>query len=417
MKKNLLVIIALLTISNVSYSQIPNLKKAKEKIQPDQTKETESVKTDTKTLEEKGDGRPEYNPEDPTYRAYSKVKDEINSAKSYLKESEWLKNVEGRNSDVLNSLEIAQKNMKILKDEQKQENKIYYKEFEKNISEIESTRLEKFNSYTEDQKYDKKLESYYNFALSGWEIQDTTLEPSYMGYYSLKSEFEKNRPLKFKESYVQSRISKIDNYFQVDVYNIVTYFNSEVDKIITEMYELNARNEAKYLLNAKNYLAMMEKPFEEMTYHQKYLFENKEKINNLLEKFNKERDMLLEYVNSGKCEAHREKYRAELIEAVRLGQVAMTNPAYEKMAKEGAQGLTVKRVVITNANWTVKKNDYGYPLYKYLPVDLAVTDETGKCFLAYGQIRKNYEGSGIYGSEFFSYWGKQEEMNCANINK
>lgn len=417
MKKTLITLFTFLSLTVNVFCQLPNLNKAKEKIQPSQSKEAEPTKTNTKDLNEKLDGSPAYNPEDPTYRAYSKVKDHISSANSHLIESTWLKNVEGRNNDVLNCLEVAQANMKILKEEQKQENKPYYKEFEKNLTDIENTRKDKFNNYSEDQKYDKKLESYYNFATSSWAIQDTTLEPSYKGYYALKNEFQKNRPLKYQDNYVQSRIQKIDNYFQIEVYKIIPTFNTEVDKIIAEMYEKNARNEAKYLLNAKNYLQIMEKPFEEITYHRNFLFEKKEEIDVVLAKLNKERNMLTEYLQSGKCDAHREKYRQELIEAVRLGRAAMTNASYEKMAKEGSQGLTVKRVSITNANWVVKKNEFGYPLYKYLPVDLAVTDESGKCFLAYGQIRKNYEGGGNYGSEFFSYWGKQEEMNCANINK
>ncbi len=103
--------------------------------------------------------------------------------------------------------------------------------------------------------------------------------------------------------------------------------------------------------------------------------------------------MLDEYISSGKLEANQAKYKQEIIDAVRLGKPAMTNTTYDAMAKTGAaEKGKVTRVVITSAVWTVAKTEYGFPLHKYLDVDLAITDATGKYWLAYGQIRKQYEG-------------------------
>ena len=128
--------------------------------------------------------------------------------------------------------------------------------------------------------------------------------------------------------------------------------------------------------------------------------------------------MLDEYISSGKLEANQAKYKQEIIDAVRLGKPAMTNTTYDAMAKTGAaEKGKVTRVVITSAVWTVAKTEYGFPLHKYLDVDLAITDATGKCWLAYGQIRKQYEGGGVYGAEYFNFWGLQDEMNCANTTK
>ena len=127
--------------------------------------------------------------------------------------------------------------------------------------------------------------------------------------------------------------------------------------------------------------------------------------------------MLEEYIKSGKFDANIAKYKKEIIDAVRLGKSAMTNAAYENMAKAGVDKGKVTRVVITSAVWSVAKTEYGFPLHKYLDVDIAVTDADGKCWLAFGQIRKQYEGGGVYGAEYFNFWGLQEEMNCANINK
>ncbi len=92
--------------------------------------------------------------------------------------------------------------------------------------------------------------------------------------------------------------------------------------------------------------------------------------------------MLDEYISSGKLEANQAKYKQEIIDAVRLGKPAMTIKTYDAMAKTGAaEKGKVTRVVITSAVWTVAKTEYGFPLHKYLDVDLATTDANGKCWL------------------------------------
>jgi len=197
----------------------------------------------------------------------------------------------------------------------------------------------------------------------------------------------------------------------------VPYLDGEVDKIISEIHEKNSRNEESYMLNAKHYLKDFDKPQEDINYNKKYLLEDKAGINAVQSKIDKELAMLNEYINSGKYDAHVAQYRQEIIDAVRLRPKMMSNDSYEKMAREGVDKGKVARVVIVSSAWEVAKTEYGFPLYKFLRVDLAVTDVDGKCMSAYGQIRKTYEGGGVYGDEFFYYWGLQDEMNCSNINK
>lgn len=437
MKKIILTIIAFIALQTVGYTQIPNLGKVKDKVttkaknKADNTVDkavdnaldsktssnSSSSSGNTSSSEKAASDAPKYDPESPKYRAYSIVRDEISSVKYQLKDDEWNRNQEGRNADAIKYWTRAKENLEKLRAEPNEADKSYFKNFEQELANLEAQRKEKFDNYTLDKQYDNKLESFSNFATMGWEIRDTTLEPSYKGYYSFKKDFETTRPEKYKDSYIQSRIEKIDNYFQVEVYKIIPNLSTKVDNIIKAIYEKNSRNEASYMLNAKNYLKDFDKPMETITYNKKYLMEKTEEIDAIQAKIDKEKAMLEEYINSGKYDAHVAKYRQEIIDAVKLGKSAMTNAAYENLAKAGVDEGKANRVVITDAVWSVKTNDYGIPLYKYLPVDIAVTDSNGKCWLAYGQIRKKYEGGGTYGGEYFSYWGKQDEMNCANINK
>jgi hypothetical protein len=170
------------------------------------------------------------------------------------------------------------------------------------------------------------------------------------------------------------------------------------------------------LLNAKSFLKDFEEPIKSISYNKKYLLEDKTGIDAVQAKIDKEKAILDEYIKSGKYDAHVAKFKQQLIDKVRLGANKMSNPKYTSMATAGVDKGKVSRVVITSDIWIVQKNEFGFPLYKYLPVDIAVTVD-GKCWLAYGQIRKQYEGGGVYGGEYFNYWGLQDEMNCLNINK
>lgn len=417
MKKNIVFFIAMISLASVCNAQIKNsLKNIKEKATEKTTEKTTVNSPKTETMTEKTDDVPKYDPENPIYRAYSFVRDEISSTKNTLKDSEWNKNVEGRNEDVTKSLIKIKENLKKLQDDPKESKKTYVKNFEKDYEKLEAERKAKYESYVVDLEFDRKIEAYYKFAMLGWEIQDKSLEPSYTGYYNMRKDFETKRPEKFKTDYVQKRVKDVDNFFKVEVYKVVPELNAKVDNIIKSIHAKNSSGNEEYLLNAKSFLKDFEEPIALITYNKKYLLEDKTGIDAVQAKIDKEKAMLDEYVKSGKYDAHVAKFRQQLIDNVRLGSTKMTNAKYTSMATAGVDKGKVNRVVITSEIWKVKKDEWGFPLYKYLDVDIAVTYE-GKCWLAYGQIRRQYEGGGQYGGEYFNYWGLQDEMNCNNVNK
>ncbi len=381
------------------------------------------VSTATSTTDTKSDagsgivGPPAYDPENPMYRAYSIVRDEISSTRNVLKDENWFKNIEGRNDDAVRYLAKAKENLEKLQADPIESKKPYVKDLADQWAEVDALRASKIGSYQADQVYEAKIEAYYNFAIMDWGISDKSLEPSYTGYYAMRKDFEATRPEKFKSDYVQKRVADVDNFFKVEVYKVVPQIDAKVDGIIREMYEKNSSGEAYYLLNASFTQKAFEEQIEIMDYNRKFLLEDKSGIDAVRAKLDKEKAVIDEWINSGKHKAHKEKFAQAMLDAVRLAPSKNSNEKYIGMAKNGVNKGTASRVSITSDVWTVKKNEWGLPLYKYLPVDIAVKTEDGKCYLAYGQIRKEYEGGGVYGGEYFNYWGMQEEMNCANINK
>lgn len=418
MNKILTLAVILATTISMSHAQLKGaLKTVKDKTEKavDSTPGTGSGSSGSKPAGSLN-GEPAYDPESPTYRAYSIVRDEISSTKNILGPDHWDKNVEGRNEDATRYLAKAKENLTKLQNDPIESKKPYVKNLAASWDEVEATRKEKFGVYTMNKEYSEKLDQYHRFATSGWEISDKSLEASYTGYHKFKAEFETKRPDYVKDSYVQSRFRDIDNYFNVEVYKVVPELNAQVDAIISKAHAKNSSGDEEYLLNAKNYLKDFEEPIAQIAYNKQYLLENKTEINAVQAKLEKEKAFLDEYVNSGKCDAHRAKYHQAMVDAVRLAPKKMSNPKYEGMALAGVEKGKGTRAVITSDIWLVKKNEYGLPLYKYLPVDIAVTLD-GKCWLAYGQIRKDYEGGGQYGGEYFNYWAIQDEMNCANTMK
>lgn len=416
MKKISTLFMVFMFLVSTGHSQFKNaLKSIKEKT-VEKTTTTSDTKDKAKVVTDNVTDEPKYDPESPIYRAYSTVRDELKSTKGLLVDDTWNRNVEGRNEEALRNLVKIKTNLDKLKADAVESKKPYVAKFEKEYEAIENQRKTKFESYQADVTYDNKIEAYYKFATLGWEIQDKSLEPSYTGYYAMRKDFETSRPEKFKSEYVQKRVAAVDNFFKVEVYKVVPELDKEVSNIINSIHAKNSSGEESYLLNAKNYLKDFEEPIAQITYNKKFLLEDKSGIDAVQAKVDKEKAILDEYVKSGKYDAHVAKYRQQIIDAVRMGASKMSNPKYVSMAIAGVTKGKASRAIITSDIWIVKKNDWGLPLYKYLPVNLAVTID-GKCWLAYGQIRKQYEGGGVYGGEYFDYWGAQDEMNCANINK
>jgi len=153
----------------------------------------------------------------------------------------------------------------------------------------------------------------------------------------------------------------------------------------------------------------------------KNLWQDHTEINRIEAKYNKEKAMLEEYINSGKYDAYRAKWEQARIDKVRLGKRAMSNATYEGMLLKHAtkDGEKVLRAVITSSTWQVRKNEFDLPKYKYLAIDLAVKKD-GKCYLLTGgSVFKDYTGGGTYGGiqPYYPGFGSREEMNCNNVNK
>ena len=409
------VLLCALVIGGIYTQPLAQINIKKPKVNIPTKNSNEGQKESSGTIKDKIDGKPEYNPDDPVYKAYSRTRDNLKSAEGILNGSTWNLNRETENVQVIKDLKKVEEGLSELKS-LGEDKKSYYKEFEESYNSIEARRDSDMKEHEVAVGYDKNLESYYRWVTMGHEMNDEKLDPSYTGYFSFKEDYKTNQPEKYNGDYSQKRIAAIDNFFNVEVYQQLDDLDKDVDRIIKNTHQTNSRGEDDYLLNAKSHLKNMEDISKTITYKKEYLLKDKTKINEIEAKLNAEKDLLSAYVESGKCDAYRAKYEQELIDAVRLGAKMMSNAKYEEMASKGVDDGTPVRVVITSSVWQVKKNDFGYPQYKYLDVDIALKKDD-KCFLSYGQIRRTYEGAGNYGGEFFNYWGTQSEMNCGNINK
>lgn len=399
------------------YSQLGNIKNRAKSSVTKKVKDKKSKETPTASSEKKSGGSdtPKYDPENPVYKAYSAAKQSLKFAKSTTEGIEWRSNIEGSNESVIKDLAKVKKNLALLK-EQGEDSKDYYKEFSVEYQRLEDFRAVEMENYTIDEIYEEKMEAYFYWASLQRPIKDSTIRGTYTSYKEFKADFETNRPKKFSTSLMQNYSKAVDNYLAVEVYEDIPYFRKKVDAIVKNIHKLNASGNEDYLLNAKSYKRDCDEIFEEIKYYDNCLLEKKDEINSVKADLSKEADMLEEYVSSGKYDIYAAKFKQELIDAVRLRPAAMNNSKYLGMIKKGVEKGTVSKVNVVSSRWLVSRNDWGIPEYKYLSVDIAVT-YNGKCYLAYGQIVKTYTGGGTYGSEYFSDWGLQEEMNCGNVSK
>lgn len=402
------------------YSQLGNIKnRAKssvtKKVKEKKNKETSSSTTTPTTSSKGKSDTPKYDPDSPVYKAYSAAKQNLKFAKSTTEGIEWRSNIEGSNETLIKDLAKVKTNLTFLK-EQGEDSKNYYEEFSAEYQRLEDFRVSEMENYTIDEAYEKKMEAYYYWAKLQRPIKDSTIRGTYTSYKKFNADFETNRPKKYASSLIQKYSKAVDNYLAVEVYEDIPYFRKKVDAIVRNIHKPNASGDKDYLLNAKSYKRDCDEIFEEIKYYDNCLFEKKDEINSIKADLSNEVAMLDEYVSSGKYDAHVAKYKQELIDAVRLRPVAMNSSKYLSMIKKGVEKGTVSKANVVSDRWLISRNEWGIPKYKYLPIDIAVT-YNGKCYLAYGQIVKDYAGGGTYGADYFSDWGLQDEMNCGNVSK
>jgi len=367
-------------------------------------------------IEDDAKDKPEYNPNDPIYKSYATVRDNLKSAKNTLEGSDWKSNTEGSNENVLKDLKKAKEHLTKL-EEAGESKKKYYKSFESSYKDIEAKREAEMKQYNEVAVYEIKLEAYYKWAAMDWEIKNESVEPSYKGYKTFRADLETNKPDKFKESYTQKRVQAIDNFFNEEVYKSLPIIEKKLDAEIKDIHKKNVRGEEDYKLNVTGYIKDLNELKEELDYLDEFLLEDKTEVNRIQTKLQKEKTALEDYVNSGEYQTYRAKYEKEVIDGVRLNKrSALHTDKYESMALAGVENGTGIKANVYSTVWGVKKNNIDIPVSKSLSIDIAIK-RGDKCFLSYGQIKRNYEGGGKYGGEYFEYLGSREEMNCDNVNK
>lgn len=89
------------------------------------------------------------------------------------------------------------------------------------------------------------------------------------------------------------------------------------------------------------------------------------------------------------------------------------------MTKYGKSDVVaVKRVVIINTDWTVRRNELtGLIISRFMDAAVAYERVDGTCRYEEARFTQSYQGGGKYGACFWDGVGDNEEMSCKNVNK
>ncbi len=89
------------------------------------------------------------------------------------------------------------------------------------------------------------------------------------------------------------------------------------------------------------------------------------------------------------------------------------------MAKYGGGDVTaVKRVVIINTDWTVRRNEFtGIILSRFIDAAVAYDRIDGTCRYEEARFTQDSQGGGKYGPMYWDGVGDNEELSCKNVNK
>ncbi|TCI85072.1 hypothetical protein [Tenacibaculum sp. M341] len=426
MKSRILILLFTISIVNSSYGQFGKLNKLKKKTSKVLKKKVKtsskstSVSSKSSKKDNKEDGRPDAGSK--IYSKYSRVRSLLSFTESSLNQY-WKNNPESYNNEVISNLEGARKALDFLKKEGESE-KPYFIDFESKYKAYSDQREKQWQAFSNKDKYTKALsdfERWVDFGKKDYFAEKLTYNyypATCKGYQALKEEMQKETPDDYNSEEVQKKMTELDYFFDKEVYNVIPSIEKRLTKLSTDIHKKNSKGEAYYEVGGTTqYLKDYNELIASIEYQKETFLSNHDKINSLLEKAEQERDLISSFIKGGGIERKDAERKAGEREKVRVGKRGMSNANYESMAKKGTKHEgEVLRVVITSSSWKVKKNDYDLPLHKYLGVDTVVKKD-GKCYLAYGQIQKDYEGAGVYGGPYYKYWSLQEEMNCSNTNK
>lgn len=420
----------LLTICSYSFGQFGGLikkpkkpsistTKAKKSTTNSNTSSSSSASTPSPESNRNKNGTPKYDPDNPTYKAYSKARDNIKFAKSTMEGIEWKQNREKAQKDAAKYLAKAKEGLDILNQEDSEKDQSYLKEFNDSYTAMNAKCTSETAAFNQKATYESNVKAYENWIKYGNKSEDSNLDFSHQGFYKEMENYKKDLPEAFAASKkAQEVFNNLDDYFNNRVYKEVTKQEEEADIIIEAMYKKQLWDgHENYKIEGKSYLRRLEQILPRIPSDDK--LKDKTTANALKAKIGKETTMLKEFIESGQLDAAIKQRQQERIDAVRLNPKGMSNSSYEKMALDRtfSDGKKILRAVIVSSDWQVVKNGFDLPKHKSLWYSIAIKDKDGVCYKASGELRKDYEGGGKYGSPKFLFSEIDTEMNCKNINK
>lgn len=423
----LITTLLLLTICSYSFGQFGSLiKKPKKPSISTKGKKTKASTSSNSTASTPApasnrnkDGTPKYDSENPTYKAYSKTKENLKFATSIIEGIEWKQNREKAQKDVAKYLAKAKEPLDFLNEQESEKGQNYLKEFNDNYTAMNTKCTSETAAFNQKATYEKNVKAYESWIKYGNKSEDSDLDFSYQGFYKEMDNYKKDLPEAFAESKKAQEVFKnLDDYFNTRVYKEVTKQEEQADIIIEAMYKKQLWDgHENYKIEGKSYLKRLEQILPRIPTDNK--LKDKTTANALKTKISKETTMLKEFIESGQLDAAIKQRQQERIDAVRLNPKGMSNSSYEKMALDRTfnDGKKILRAVIVSSDWQVVKNGFDLPKHKSLWYSIAVKDKDGVCYKASGELRKDYEGGGKYGSPKFLFAEIDTEMNCDNINK
>lgn len=142
-------------------------------------------------------------------------------------------------------------------------------------------------------------------------------------------------------------------------------------------------------------------------------------IDPVKKELNDRKDFLQNYIDSGAFDKYKKEEYQKLVDGRRMYKPASNDAKLIAIVKEKhttAEYGAIKRIVLLDSDWSVKKNEWGLPIEKYLRVQVATTKD-GVCEIMEGRLFQQYEGGGQYGNTRLSHYGVGKEINCDNVNK
>ncbi|OJJ21072.1 hypothetical protein BKI52_10905 [marine bacterium AO1-C] len=408
MKTKYVLLIVLLLAGTTSQAQFGKLK-AKLKSKTSKSKKVKSKRSK--------DGEPEYDPNNKVSQAQRSAKQALSFVEKGLQKKNW----EASSRGIKKDLQKARKNLDVLKGEDSENNRKYYKNYEARYAQFKNTFATKMQAYGEK----KAVENYFVEAHRNLRVMNDE-------FYTKKAFGEAAKRLDYKGEFAKKKASyqasnkpnaRIDKYVKA----IDEFYNNAVPKeYIPAMVKYidketkSAFDKKKWEWRPQDALKTLAKGKKVVEIGKMLSLKPSSELKASENKLEAHRKMIQEYIDSGKYEAYKAKVKQKRIDEKRVNKVGMRNPQAEAIAKNALAkkfGVPVLRIAIGSVRWDVKKNNVGVPLYKYLYVEGAIKKKDGNCHVVVAWVRRSYEGGGRYGAMFAADLREDGQINCANIYK